>query len=444
MVAPTALQRQQAAPVPSPPRTATRLAPPPLPVARPTRVPALSVQASPSRLPAAPRRPGSRVIQGKVQVNGNKLDADQIILWLKRCAIDFPSGEVARRIVAYLVGKPDVLEFGEYDVLDFMKRLQRAAKAFYQQEAPKMKLVKKLQDQVGSLMPLATSNLLGGYYIYLAGEDYLRALAHYEKLADWVRQHQEWIDVATKLNQLREPAEKFIREHGASQQGRRVTDLWQNIVRGGFSLNSDLSRYGDWMERIGQAMRAFVNPNTDTGYRDPHLDTFHAETRDITAESSASTIRALAKISGAVVAGAPARVEILTAMQRPDTSSEVVNTTADGEVVPLANTLEAFLQFLAIARNQTTPKRFELAISGSWGACDGCKKRINEFVTRWAAAARSNMNRGVSATLRVTYRYLNRPKGFKREWGTTTYGWHEDNRIGGAYFHTVDHGVAGA
>jgi hypothetical protein len=384
------------------------------------------------------------VIQSKVQVDGNELDADQVIRWLQRCAINFPSGTVARRIVAYLVGRLDVLEYGPYDVLDFMRRLQRAARTLYQKDAPKMTLVKKLQDKAGSFMPLELSNLIGNYYIYLAGGDHLRVLVQYEKLVEWAGRHQEWIDVAAKLTKLRAKAEKFISDHGSSQQGRRVTDLWQNVVRGGFPLNADLSRYGDWMERIRQAMRAFVNPSTDTGYRDPHLDTFHAETRDITAESSASTIRTLAKIGGATVAGVPARGEILTAMQRPDTSSEVVNTTTDGEVVPLANTLEAFLQFLAIARNQTAPKRFELAISGSWGACDGCKKRIDEFVARWAAAAQASMNAGVGATLRVTYRYLNRPKGFKRDWGTTTYGWQDDNRIGGAYFHTIDHGVVGA
>jgi hypothetical protein len=50
----------------------------------------------------------------------------------------------------------------------------------------------------------------------------------------------------------------------------------------------------------------------------------------------------------------------------------------------------------------------------------------------------------VAATLRITYRYLNRPKDFVRIWGTTTYGWYEDNKIGGAYYHTVDRRVTGA
>jgi hypothetical protein len=118
----------------------------------------------------------------------------------------------------------------------------------------------------------------------------------------------------------------------------------------------------------------------------------------------------------------------------------VTSTTGDGEVNPLTETLQGFLEHLAVPKNRTSRKTFELSLSGSAGACDGCKKRIARFVELWADAAESSMKRGVMATLRITYRYLNKAYVAR---DSLVYGWYEDNKIGGHYYHTVDRMVTG-
>jgi hypothetical protein len=124
------------------------------------------------------------------------------------------------------------------------------------------------------------------------------------------------------------------------------------------------------------------------------------------------------------------------------TDTVVINTQNDGEVSKLANALKMVTRFF---RSFSGNKNVSFAVSlyGAWGACDGCKKRIERFVELWFSEATRVMKPGKRATLKVTYQYLNAPTIMKPEYGNNLYGWDGDPGKG-PWFHTLEASVTGS
>lgn len=123
------------------------------------------------------------------------------------------------------------------------------------------------------------------------------------------------------------------------------------------------------------------------------------------------------------------------AITSPDGDPNVTNTTSDGEVALLIAALGQFYHALGIIKRKTKnrPKNhtFELEIEGSWGPCDGCKKRLAAFGGLWKAKANSALEAGEEATLTITFTYENPAQEFAKTGGwSTVYGWYGDGNKG--------------
>lgn len=125
----------------------------------------------------------------------------------------------------------------------------------------------------------------------------------------------------------------------------------------------------------------------------------------------------------------------VNAITSPDGDPNVTNTTNDGEVALLISALGHFYHSLGVIERKTKNRlknhTFELEIEGSWGPCDGCKKRLAAFGRLWKAKANSALQAGEKATLTITFTYQEPAKEFPKTGGwSTTYGWDEDGDKG--------------
>lgn len=127
--------------------------------------------------------------------------------------------------------------------------------------------------------------------------------------------------------------------------------------------------------------------------------------------------------------------EDTNAITSPDGAPNVTNTTEDGEVALLISALGQFYDSLdrigRKTKNRPQNHTFELEIQGSWGPCDGCKKRLTKFGRLWRDKARSVLQEGEQATLTITFTYQEPAKEFPKTGGwSTVYGWYEDGEKG--------------
>ena len=129
-------------------------------------------------------------------------------------------------------------------------------------------------------------------------------------------------------------------------------------------------------------------------------------------------------------------------IRSPSSALCVVNSTTDGEVKPLIEAMQNFIGHLKRAKTQRSEQSFTVALFGAWGACDGCKQRLIKFAQVWEDEAARYMKEGVTATLRITYKYQNPAEDFEMEWGITTYGWRDDGQQGPC-FHTIETSIVG-
>jgi hypothetical protein len=131
----------------------------------------------------------------------------------------------------------------------------------------------------------------------------------------------------------------------------------------------------------------------------------------------------------------------------PDGDPNVTNTTSDGEVAILISALGYFYHSLGVIKRKTKSRlknhTFELEIEGSWGPCDGCKKRLGAFGRLWKAKANSALQAGEKATLTITFTYQNPAQEFPKTGGwSTVYGWYGDGDEGPCE-HTLTHKAQG-
>jgi GNAT superfamily N-acetyltransferase len=194
----------------------------------------------------------------------------------------------------------------------------------------------------------------------------------------------------------------------------------------------------------GQKSGVVSPPITTFGTSSTHVEKFHTSTKELTTKTGADRVFISARINDIQAPAAKAEnAEIGNAMATPDlVDPNVTNTTEDGEVKVLTKALNEFSEYLDKPPNQKKALRFEVGLSGAWGACDGCKKRIQKFAQVWMEKAGSVMKKGVTATLRITYQYLNQAQYFDRPWGKILYGWSEDPGKG-PFFHTLEAKVTG-
>ncbi len=207
--------------------------------------------------------------------------------------------------------------------------------------------------------------------------------------------------------------------------------------------------YGEYLERAGKRegkeKRQKSNKTLSKISKEiskQHLDKFQKGTDKITEKTPPNEVLVLASASGGGTLKDVGEKdsELEAAITKPDDSKEVEESRRDGEVKPLIAHLKAFRAHLK--KNAAKDLTFTLAFSGSHGACDGCKKRIETFVDLWARAANAVMEKGRTATLKVTYKYLVPAIAFPRKWGETLYGWKEDGEDS-PLFHTIEATVRG-
>jgi hypothetical protein len=179
---------------------------------------------------------------------------------------------------------------------------------------------------------------------------------------------------------------------------------------------------------------------------DDHLTKF--EKGAIKQSSKANQVNVQLRINGNVTAASAGEESdtlsdqtIDNEMQRPRSSTApvVLNTQSDGEVAKLSNTLKIITRALKKTANKDC--RFEVGLYGAWGACDGCKQRIERFAELWAGEARRVMKSGKTATLKITYQYLNPPTVMTPEYGDNLYGWEGDT--GAPWNHSLMASVTG-
>jgi hypothetical protein len=174
-----------------------------------------------------------------------------------------------------------------------------------------------------------------------------------------------------------------------------------------------------------------------------HVEEFHSYTSSITPSTGANTVLSHATINGALATGAgPFDTDAEARITTPDYDNDSIKTTGDGEVSELIRALRSFNQFVATDTGANHVS-FDLSLSGAWGACDGCKKRIAAFVDVWTRQAAALLRQGRTATLRVTYRYINPPTELSRKWGSIVYGWYEDTTRSSPYFRTIAQNATG-
>ncbi|MFL6237271.1 MAG: hypothetical protein ACJ76N_29365 [Thermoanaerobaculia bacterium] len=173
-----------------------------------------------------------------------------------------------------------------------------------------------------------------------------------------------------------------------------------------------------------------------------HLDEFEPSSEKFTGQTSAKTVVLLAKVDGMPVTDAPPQESGDAASLRvpPNGGPFAQSSSTDGEVEPLIDTLDKFYVYLEDEANQTANRRFTVAIACGWGACEGCKVRIARFRQLWSAKAAACMQQGTIARLTITYRYKNKPAGV---FGGNYYGWGEDAKRDGWYWHTETEQVNG-
>jgi len=172
-----------------------------------------------------------------------------------------------------------------------------------------------------------------------------------------------------------------------------------------------------------------------------HLDVFHNSAENITVKTGAATVFVLARVEGQAVTDQPDGESVAAGTLRaPDNSKVVTDTTGDGEVESLVENLDKFFAYLENTAHQSANRHFTVALSGSWGACDGCKKRIARFRQLWRVKAAECMEQGTTARLTITYQYRNAAKEIREG---NLYGWGEDSKTGGWYWHTETDRVDG-
>jgi hypothetical protein len=166
-----------------------------------------------------------------------------------------------------------------------------------------------------------------------------------------------------------------------------------------------------------------------------HLDEFDPSSEDFTGETSAKTVVLLAKVDEVLVIDAPAQESgDATSLRVPPNGGQFAQSSSgDGEVEPLIDALDKFYVYLEDEEHQTANRHFTVSLAGGWGACDGCKVRIARFRELWRAKAAACMQQGTTARLTITYRYKNKPKAV---FGGNYYGWGEDAKRDGWYWHT--------
>jgi len=173
-----------------------------------------------------------------------------------------------------------------------------------------------------------------------------------------------------------------------------------------------------------------------------HLDDFDPASDDFTGQTSAKTVLVLAKVDGIEALEAPVQESGDAASLRvpPNGGPFAQSSSGDGEVEPLVDALDKFYVYLEDEEHQGANRHFTVAIAGGWGACDGCKVRIERFRQLWSAKAAACMQQGTIARLTVTYRYKSKPA---RVHGGNFYGWGEDAKRDDWYWHTNNDQVNG-
>jgi hypothetical protein len=181
---------------------------------------------------------------------------------------------------------------------------------------------------------------------------------------------------------------------------------------------------------------------------DDHLTKF--EKGIIRVDSSANQVNVQLRIDGSVKAALAGKESeslsdqtIDNEMRCPRGSADpvVVNTQNDGEVPKLSNALKIISRhFSKLSGNKSCS--FDVSLYGAWGACDGCKQRIERFAELWYAEAKSVMKSGKTAILTITYQYLNPPTVMTPVYGDNRYGWEEDPGKG-TWNHSLKASVTG-
>jgi len=183
---------------------------------------------------------------------------------------------------------------------------------------------------------------------------------------------------------------------------------------------------------------------------DEHLKKFEKGTIDKNTEPNVVNVQfKIDQVAKSVVQGDESDSltdeKIDSEMSCPDGSTDtvVIHTQNDGEVSKLATALKIIARYFANCSGNKNVS-FTVSLYGAWGACDGCKKRIERFVELWFGEAQKVMKLGKTATLRVTYQYLNAAKVIRQTYGPNLYGWEEDPGKKGPWFHTLEASVTGS
>ncbi|HVF44300.1 MAG TPA: hypothetical protein VM936_14855, partial [Pyrinomonadaceae bacterium] len=159
--------------------------------------------------------------------------------------------------------------------------------------------------------------------------------------------------------------------------------------------------------------------------------------------TDANIVNFLVKVNNVVVPASNANTAYDNQIVSPSGDDEVTHTRNDGEVAKLVAALRSFVAYLNDPSNQTARQDFTVSIFGAWGACDGCKQRIQAFARIWEGVAKKKMNKNVTATLTITYQYLAKTTIIRQTWGETVYGWWNDGNGEGPFFHTIKTSVVG-
>jgi hypothetical protein len=183
---------------------------------------------------------------------------------------------------------------------------------------------------------------------------------------------------------------------------------------------------------------------------DDHLKKFEKGTIDKNTEANVVNVQfKIDQVVKSVVQGEESKSltdeMIDSEMSCPDGSTDtvVIHTQNDGEVPMLARALKIIARYFANCSGNKNVS-FTVSLYGAWGACDGCKKRIERFVELWFGEARKVMKLGKTATLKVTYQYLNVATVMHQTYGDNLYGWEEDPGKKGPWFHTLEASVTGS
>lgn len=238
---------------------------------------------------------------------------------------------------------------------------------------------------------------------------------------DWSIQ-EEGFQLSENLREANfETMSRFLRTYGIRPTDENLDDL-------AAILNEVEGRTVSWLRVAPREVVERVVVEAPS-----HLEEFHRETERVLTSHDPQTVRALVQVSGRGIAeDRTADRDLETAIQTPDsTDDQVTSTTRDGEVNPLILALKSFVAYM-----QDAPRdgdEYTVALSGPYGPCNGCKKRIAKFVELWRTKATALLPRNQRAKLKITYKYSQAPQRQRDNF----YGWEEDAVQRSPYLHTV-------